>query len=199
LPVEAVRLYTVAIYEDEAAFRGQFTVRRKNMSFKEIDLKSLKINPFVMLGDEWALLSAGNEKKHNTMTIAWGSMGIMWNKPIFITVVRPQRYTKEFVDNNDLFSISFYPEKYKKALEILGTKSGKDCDKISESGLTPLFIDNTVAFEEATTVFICKKLHGGQQLNPADFVDKTLDQTNYPDKDYHYYYTGEIIKILQKD
>ena len=169
------------------------------MSFKELDIKELKINPFVMLNDEWALLSAGNAQKHNTMTIAWGSMGIMWAKPIFVVVVRPQRYTKEFIDNNEMFAVSFYPEKYRKALQLLGTKSGRDCDKIAESALTPFYLDNTVAFEEAHTVFICKKLHGGQQLNPADFVDKSIDTAIYPDKDYHYYYTGEVVKVLHKD
>jgi len=168
------------------------------MSFKEISVKSLKINPFVMLDDEWALLSAGNSEKYNTMTISWGSMGIMWSKPIFIAVVRPQRYTKEFVDNHDLFTVSFYPGKYRKALELLGTKSGKDTNKISESALTPLHVDCTVAFEEAHTILICKKLHGGQQLNPSFFIDISLDSTIYPDKDYHYYYTGEIVKVLQR-
>ena len=166
------------------------------MSFKELDIKELKINPFVMLNDEWALLSAGNAQKHNTMTIAWGSMGIMWAKPIFVVVVRPQRYTKEFIDNNEMFSVSFYHEKYRKALQLLGTKSGRDCDKISESSLTPLYLDNTVAFEEAHTIFVCKKLHGGQQLDPVDFIDKGIDTTVYPDKDYHYYYTGEVVKVL---
>ena len=168
------------------------------MSFKEIDLKSLKINPFVMLKDEWALLTAGNEEKHNTMTIAWGSLGVMWNKPVFVVVVRPQRYTKEFIDNNEMFTVSFFSDEYNNALQLLGTKSGKDCDKIAESGLTTMFSDGTVAFEEAHTIFVCKKLHGGQQLDPAAFIDKSIDSTIYPDKDYHYYYTGEIVKVLQK-
>ena len=168
------------------------------MSFQEIDVKTLELNPFVMLDDEWALLTAGNQKKFNTMTISWGSMGVMWGKPVFTVVVRPQRYTKEFVDNNDIFTVSFYPDKYKKALGILGTKSGRDTDKISESALTPLYMDDTVAFEEAHTIFICKKLHGGQQLDPSTFIDASLDSTIYPGKDYHFYYTGEIVKVLQK-
>ena len=167
------------------------------MQFKEVDIKTLKLNPFVLLNDDWGLLSAGDAAKHNTMTIAWGSLGIMWAKPVFSVVVRPQRYTKEFMDNNDLFTVSFFPDGYRKALNILGTKSGRDCDKIAESGLTQFFPEGTVAFEEANMIFICKKLHGGQQLDPEVFKDNCLDSMNYPKKDYHYYYTGEIIKILQ--
>jgi len=165
--------------------------------FKEVDANTLKLNPFVMLNEDWGLLSAGDAEKHNTMTIAWGSLGIMWAKPVFSVVIRPQRYTKEFVDSNELFSVSFFPDGYRKALNILGTKSGKDCDKIAESGLTPFFPDGTVAFEEANMIFICKKLHGGQQLDPTVFIDKSLDSVMYPKKDYHYYYTGEIVKVLQ--
>jgi len=167
------------------------------MSFQETSLETNKINPFAMFKDEWALLSAGNSDKYNTMTISWGSIGVMWDRPIFMVVLRPQRYTRVFIDNNDLFTISFYPEEYRKALLILGTKSGRDCDKISESALTPLFLDNTVAFKEAQAIYICRKLHGGQQIDPSFFTDTSLDIANYPDKDYHYYYTGEIVKAYQ--
>jgi len=168
------------------------------MPFSEVSVKSLTINPFTMLDDEWALLSAGNPEKHNAMTISWGNMGIMWAKPVFTVVVRPQRYTREFVDAKDMFAVSFYPADYKETLGMLGTKSGRDCDKISESALTPLFVGGTVAYEEAHTIFICKKIHGGQQLDPLKFVDSSLDQAFYPTKDYHYYYTGEIVSVLRK-
>jgi len=166
--------------------------------FKEVSYESLNVNPFVMLKDEWGLLSAGDAEKHNTMTIAWGGFGVMWNKPTMTVVVRPQRYTKEFIDNSDLFTVSFFPDGHKKALGILGTKSGRDCDKIAESGLTPIFVDDQLAFEEANLVFICRKMHGGQQLDASKFVDKSLDAENYPDSDHHYFYIGEVVKVLQK-
>ena len=168
----------------------------KGSDFKEIDIKALKINPFAMLDDEWALVSAGNAGKFNTMTISWGAMGIMWNKPVALVFLRPQRYTKEFLDSLDLFTVSFYPADYKKALEILGAKSGRDSNKISESGLTPYFVDGTVAFGEAHTVFVCRKLFGGQQLEASKFVDARLDTAMYPDKDHHFLYFGEIKKAL---
>ena len=168
------------------------------MSFREVDIKSLKLNPFVMLDDEWGLLTAGNEETYNTMTIAWGSMGIMWRKPTFTVVVRPQRYTYEFIEKYNTFTVSFYPESCRSALNLLGKKSGRDGDKIAESGLTPFFTDDTVAFEEAHTIFICRKLYGGHQYESAKFVDKELDREIYPTKDHHYVYTGEIEKVLQK-
>lgn len=166
--------------------------------FKEIKLETMQINPFTMLNNEWALVSAGTPKKFNTMTISWGTLGIMWNKPVAVIFLRPQRYTKEFVDSLDLFTLSFFPEKYKKALGILGARSGRDCDKIKLSGLTPNFLSNTVAFEEAHTIFICKKLFGGQQLDSSKFIDTNLDISLYPNKDYHYMYFGEIEKIFIK-
>ena len=168
------------------------------MAFSEVDIKSLSINPFVMLNDEWGLLSAGDASRYNTMTIAWGGFGVMWHKPTITVVVRPQRYTYEFVEKLDLFTVTFFPDEYRKALQLLGTKSGRVCDKITESGLTPLFVDGTVAFEEAHTVFVCRKLHGGQQLDASKFVDLSLDSAIYPDKDYHYFYMGEVLKVLAK-
>ena len=166
------------------------------MPFTEIDPKTLKINPFSMLDDEWALVGAGNAEKYNAMTISWGAMGIMWNKPVLLIFLRPQRYTKEFIDNLDLFSVSFYPKDYKSALELLGSKSGRDSDKIVKSGLTPLFTGGTVAFSEAHTIFICRKLFGGQQLDAEKFADPGIDKAMYPNKDYHHIYFGGIEKVL---
>jgi len=169
------------------------------MSFKEIDIKTMKINPFTMLNDEWALVSAGTPEKFNTMTVSWGAMGTMWHKSVAIIFLRPQRYTKEFVDNLDLFTLSFYPKEYKKALGLLGSKSGRDGDKVTESGLTPYFVNDTVAFKEAHTIFACRKLFGNQELDASKFVDMSLDSDMYPDKDYHYMYFGEIEKVLVKE
>lgn len=169
------------------------------MAFQEMDLKTMQINPFTLLNDEWGLVSAGTAEKYNTMTVSWGTLGIMWNRPISIIFLRPQRYTKEFVDNLDLYTLSFYPKEYKKALGILGSKSGRDGDKIKESGLTPYFLDDTIAFKEAHTIYICRKLFGGQQLDASKFTNLNLDSEFYPAKDYHYAYFGEIEKVLVND
>jgi len=168
------------------------------MSFVPIDINSLQLNPFTAFDGDWALLSAGNESNFNTMTISWGALGTMWNKPVAIVFVRPQRYTKEFIDESDWFTVSFYPEKYRKALALFGSKSGRDSDKIKESGLTPYFINGTVAFNEARMIYVCKKLFGGQQLDPSKFIDADIISALYPKNDFHYFYFGEIIKVLVK-
>ena len=105
------------------------------------------------------LITAGNEEKCNTMTASWGGVGIMWGKNAVTTYIRPQRYTKEFVDANDTFTISFFDESYRKALNICGSVSGRDKDKIKEAGLTPYFVDGTAAFEEANLILVCKKMY----------------------------------------
>ena len=166
------------------------------MLFQEIDQKSLTSNPFAAICDDWALLSAGSEEKFNTMTIGWGTMGVIWHRPVVTVFVRPQRYTKEFIDRLDLFTVCFFPEEHKKELEALGSKSGRDGDKMAGRHLTPCFVDGTVAFEEAHTVFVCRKLFGGQQLDASKFVDTSLDSKFYPDKDYSYIYFGETMKVL---
>ena len=108
---------------------------------------------------KWALLTAGKEDSFNTMTISWGGLGTIWNKPVVTVYVKPIRYTYNFMENNDYFTISFYDEKYKNDLLTLGTKSGKDCDKISLTKLSPLYLDNCVSFNEANITIICKKIY----------------------------------------
>ena len=164
------------------------------MSFKEVKMEELNFNPFTKIGTEWMLITAGDEKKFNTMTASWGGVGIMWNKNVVTTYIRPQRYTKEFVDANEYFTVSFYDKEYKKALNICGTRSGRDCDKAAEAGLTP----GTTAFEEANMIFVCRKLYCDPM--PGDnFLDKENDGKWYPDKDYHTMYISEIVKVLVKD
>ena len=165
------------------------------MAFHEIDYKEMKINPFTMFLSEWGLVGAGTPERRNAMTIGWGTLGILWGKPVAIVFIRPQRFTKEFVEQNEKFSVSFYPAEYRKALEILGTKSGRDGDKIAESGLTPFFSDGTIGFEEAHTLLICRKLFGGQQFEASKFIDLNLAGKMYPDRDYHYLFVGEIEKV----
>ncbi len=168
------------------------------MSYKEIKADELSFNPFTKIGKEWMLITAGNNEKFNTMTASWGGVGIMWGKNVATTYLRPQRYTKEFVDSNDLFTISFYDETYKKALNICGTVSGRNADKVGQAGLTPFFINGTVAFEEANMILVCKKQYHGE-ITPENFDVKENDQKWYPNKDYHIMYISEIVKILVKE
>lgn len=170
---------------------------------KEISVQELKLNPMTMIGQEWMLITAGNQEKgYNTMTAAWGHLGSIWSLPgrkghlpTAVIYVRPQRYTKEFVDREDRFTLTFFDESWKKQLGYLGTVSGRDEDKIAKAGLTPVFGDGTTWFEEAKLVLVCRKLYQ-QELCSEGFVDKDVLENNYPKRDLHTMYIGEIEKVL---
>ncbi len=165
--------------------------------FSQINPVELQKNPFSLLNDEWGLLTAGNKENFNTMTIAWGSLGVMWNKFVVTTAVRPNRYTFEFVEKNDSFSLSFFGMNCRKELMLLGSKSGKDSDKIKESGLTADFSNESAPFFcEAEIVMICRKIYF-EDINPANFLIPEIEK-HYPLKDYHRLYMGEITAVYQK-
>ena len=163
--------------------------------FKQIDFDYFKINPFEKIGKEWMAITAKNENKVNTMTASWGGLGVMWGKNVSFIGIRPGRYTKEFVDNSDRFSLCFFDEEYKKFLSYFGSVSGRDEDKIANSGLTIIEDNNVPFFKEAYMVLICKKLYN-QELNSQCFIDPSLDNKWYPNKDYHSMYISEIEKIF---
>ena len=166
------------------------------MSFKEISIKELKENFVKLISDEWMLVAAGNKDKFNMMTASWGFIGEMWNKDVAVTVIRPQRYTNEFVENNEYFSLTFYGDN-KEIHKVCGNKSGKDINKAEETGLKPIFDNETVYFEQARLVIICKKIYC-QQIDPKCFIDKESIEKWY-DNDYHYAYYGSIEKVLIKE
>lgn len=168
------------------------------MAFKEIKLEELQFNPFTKIGKEWLLITAGDKEKYNTMTASWGGVGVMWGKNIVSTYIRPQRYTKEFVDNNELFTITFFEENYRPALSLCGKVSGRDANKVKDAGLTPYFVDGTTAFEEASMIMVCKKQYH-QEMKPECFDVVENDEKWYPQKDYHTMYMAEIVKVLIKE
>ncbi len=167
-------------------------------NFKEISCSELKNNPFTLIGKDWMLVTAGDENAYNTMTASWGGVGFMWNKDVAFTFIRPQRYTLEFVESNDYYTLSFFGEEYRKALSFCGSKSGRDYDKAKETGLTPLFDENAPYFEQAKLVLICKKLYK-QDFEGNCFIEKELDEKNYQNKDYHQMFISEIVKVLVKN
>jgi len=153
---------------------------------------------FQNIGSEWALLSAGDATRFNTMTIGWGSLGFIWQRPVITVLVRPPRYTREFLDKFENFSVSFYDRKYRNALNLLGSLSGRDSDKIALSGLTPAFIDGVPTFQEAYLTVIARKLYRGQ-LESAKFLVPAVDKQFYPKKDYHTVYFAELVKTIGKN
>lgn len=163
----------------------------------EIDVKKLQANPFEMIGDQWMLITAKKDGKVNTMTASWGAMGIMWGKTVATAYIRPQRYTKEFVDGSDTFTLSFFGGGQKKAMGHLGSVSGREePDKIEKAGLHVTEVDGYPTFEEATLTLVCKKLYV-QEMKAACFLGKEEIEKWYPDGDYHYMYMAEIIKAFE--
>ncbi len=152
-------------------------------------------DPFTLIGREWLLLSAGNAENFNTMTASWGTMGVMWNKNIVMVAIRPQRYTYEFFEREDYFTVSVLKPGHENAYRICGTKSGRDCNKVSLSGLTPYFEENAVTFAETRMAVVCKKICI-QDLSPQGFLDPEIEK-HYPTQDYHRFYFGEVVDILE--
>lgn len=167
-------------------------------NFVEIKPEELNKSPFQLIGTDWMLITAEKDNKVNTMTASWGGFGVMWGKNVAYIVLRPQRYTKEFVDNSDNFSLTFLDKSFKKQLGYLGTVSGRDEDKISKANLTIEHSDNTPYFQEGNLVITCKKLYA-QNFKPEHFITNELDEKWYPEKDYHTLYIAEIEKILIKE
>ncbi len=161
---------------------------------KEINIRELKDNFVKMINDDWALLTAGTIADFNTMTISWGGIGELWNKDVCFIFVRPQRYTYEFLEKNDYFSLSFFAGEYKKELGICGSKSGRDIDKMSETGFTPIDMENAVGYEQAKVNVVLKKL-AYQDMKPDGFLDESI-MKNYANNDFHRVYVGEIVKVV---
>lgn len=166
--------------------------------FKKITTEELTANPFKLIGKDWMLITAGDKEKFNTMTASWGGVGIMWGKPVATAYIRPQRYTFEFIENGDYYTQSFFDEEYRDALKFCGSKSGRDYDKVKETGLTPVVDDETgaVYFKEAKLVFICKKMYA-QFLNEKSAL--TEEVTKWYNGDYHKMYMSEIVSVLVKE
>ena len=170
------------------------------MKFNEIKPELFDQSPFKLIGKDWMLITAEKDGKVNTMTASWGGFGVMWGKNVVYIGIRPQRYTKEFVDNSDTFSLTFLDNSYKTTLSYLGSKSGRDEDKIEKSKLTILHTDDIPYFAEATSAILCKKLYV-QDLKPECFTaqEQELNGKWYPNADYHTLYIAEITKILVKE
>ena len=165
---------------------------------KQIHPHDLNDNLFHLLDREWMLITARDAEtgKINTMTASWGGFGILWNKPVAFVFIRPQRYTFGFTEQNEGLTLSFFSEDYRDALKLCGRVSGRDCDKIAETGLTPMLLGERAAFAEARMVMSCRKLYA-DDLKESAFVDSAL-LDNYRAKDYHRMYIVEIEGIYQK-
>ncbi len=163
-----------------------------------IDPRQLPDNAFKLIADDWMLITAGTRASYNTMTASWGALGELWNKKICICFVRPTRHTYQFIERSSVFSLSFFDEKYRKVLRNLGTVSGRDVDKMTIAGLTPVESDRgAIYFAESRLVFECRKIYY-DDLKPGQFLAPEIEDC-YPRKDYHRIYIGEILSCLVHD
>lgn len=151
---------------------------------QKIDPKTLTKNPFTLIGDQWMLITAGTPDHCNTMTASWGGVGVIWGAPAATCYIRPQRYTKEFVDQNEYFSLCFFDESYREKLTYCGKTSGRDGDKIKACGFTvETGAGGVPYFAEAEVVLVCKKQYA-QDMKPECMLDPSIDGAFYPQKDY---------------
>ncbi len=165
------------------------------MIFREIKPERLNKSPFKLIGSDWMLITAGSAKKYNMMTASWGGFGVLWNKNICFCVIRPGRYTYGFMEKSKKFTLSFFDKRYKSLLEFCGSNSGRDVDKTERTGLTPVRgREGAVYFKQASLVIICKKIYY-QQIDPRRFLDPGIHK-NYPKKDYHRMYVGQVVRCL---
>lgn len=164
---------------------------------KEITIKEWGVNPFTAIGKEWMLITAAKDGKVNTMTASWGGMGVIWGADVVYVFIRQSRFTKEFIDAADTFSLTFFPRNAQKALAYLGSHSGRDEDKIGKVGFHVVFNNGTPYFEEAQTTVICTKW----SKHPIKLEDMPADVREkwYADNDYHDMYIGRIEKVLVKE
>jgi flavin reductase (DIM6/NTAB) family NADH-FMN oxidoreductase RutF len=164
--------------------------------FAQIPVKELNDNVFHLLDDDWMLITAGDPGNFNTMTASWGALGILWHLPVSICFVRPHRYTFEFMEASEYYTLCFLEEQYRDMLQFCGTHSGKDVDKVAETGLVPLTTETgNIFYEQCKLVLECRKLYSDflkeERVELQNLIDK-----NYPKKDFHKFYIGEIISCL---
>jgi len=161
-----------------------------------IEPSNLNVNPHKLFAEDWLLLCAGDFEsgKFNFMTIGWGMLGTAWGKPCAMAMVRPQRHTFKFMEESEDFTICAFPKSCRRALEICGSKSGRDCDKAKEAGLTPEKSEKAKSpgFAEAELLLECRKIYF-DDMNPGGALDSHILDAIYPQRDFHRFYIGEII------
>ena len=164
-------------------------------SFRHITPQEIAENPFSLIGDEWMLITTAHGNNSNTMTASWGGVGILWNKPVAFTFVRPERHTHTLLQESNVYSLAFLPEAYCNALHYCGTHSGREGDKFAAAGLTVAYENGIPYPAEARLVLLCRKLHT-LLFSQSQFTDSTL-LSHYKTNGFHRPYVGDILDVLQ--
>ena len=154
----------------------------------------VNVSAFEVYDKDWALVTAGTEGSYNTMTISWGGIGTLWSKPVVTVYVKPIRYTWQFLEENEYFTVSFYPEECRLALQVMGSESGRNCDKESMAGLTPKELSGAVTFEEAQVTLLCRKIYF-QDLD-LENMPQDVVRNHYTVEEPHRMYIGEVLEMI---
>ena len=165
---------------------------------KETTIEVLKKEDVIdLISKQWMLVTAGTRESYNTMTANWGGIGYLWHRNVAFVFVRPERYTHDFIEKEDILTLSFYPEEYREALTICGTKSGRDIDKAAATGLIPEELPSgTMTFSQARLTLQCRKLFK-TEMKESDFIDRSIVERWYGDANgFHTVYIVEIEKIF---
>lgn len=165
--------------------------------FRNIDPCELNVKPFDAIGNDWMLITAADGEKTNAMTASWGGLGILWGEPVATCYIRPQRYTRELVDNGEYFALCFFGQEQRAAMGLCGKLSGRDTDKVAQTGLTVVNDKAAPYFAEAELVLICRKLYR-QEMQPGCFIDPDIAR-HYPDNDYHITYIAKVEECLVRE
>lgn len=169
---------------------------------KKTDIKVLAKEDIIdLIANQWMLITAGTADKFNTMTASWGGVGYLWHKPVAYLFIRPERYTHEFVEANDRLTISFFPESQRRALQLCGSKSGRDINKVEAAGLHAVEMpEGVMGFDEARLTLVGRKLFKAD-MKAEDFVDESLLERWYNDQPgggFHSVYVVEIESVYEK-
>lgn len=155
---------------------------------------------FRLIGKEWMLITAGTSQHFNTMTASWGGLGWLWNKPVAFIFVRPERYTYEFIESGSRITLSFLSEDHRAVLNLCGSKSGREIDKVKECGLTPLTTDRgAIAFAQSRLTLDCRPLFRSP-MQASQFQDQDILSRWYNDKpggSLHVMYVLEIEDVYE--
>ena len=158
-------------------------------------MKELEIKVFEAFDQDWALVTAGSPARFNTMTISWGGLGTLWGRSVATVYVKPVRYTHEFLEENDYFTVSFFGPERRKDLGLLGALSGRDGDKLAKTGLHPCPAGPSVGFREARRTLLCKKIY--RQDMRRETMPPEVVEAFYTEEEPHTMFIGEVLEIIE--
>jgi flavin reductase (DIM6/NTAB) family NADH-FMN oxidoreductase RutF len=166
----------------------------------EKNIRGFPGSPSERIGSGWMLITAGDKSEWNTMTASWGGLGVLWGRDVAFMFIRPSRHTFHFANTSGRFTLSFFSAQYRNALNLCGSKSGRDTDKAAEAGITPIVFGSgaaagAVGFKEASEIIVCRKLYT-HDFEPHKFLDPVSIEKNYNGQDYHRMFIGEIQSLL---